>query len=152
MFLQRCTVGAVDSGQVHLLGRRLIELARAAREEDTGTTLPPVESAIVEDVLTHRDTTVTGIAQRTGFVQSHVSASVARLRERGILETTPDPHDRRRTTIRIAGPAVRAILRRSRRPVDDAVAAAVGDAGTAGRVVELLDELAALLLTHRHDT
>jgi DNA-binding MarR family transcriptional regulator len=33
--------------------------------------------------------------------QSHVSASVARFRERGTVETAADPDDRRRTLVRL---------------------------------------------------
>jgi DNA-binding MarR family transcriptional regulator len=137
----------VDSGQLHRLGRRLIELARAGTSDDSDRVLTPVEVAIVDDVIRNPGASVTDIGQRTGFVQSHVSASVARLRERGIVETAPDPADRRRTTVRIARPAMRAIVHRSRRPVDGVVKAAVPDTDTARRVIELLDELAELLGT-----
>jgi DNA-binding MarR family transcriptional regulator len=136
----------VDSGQLHRLGRRLIELSRAATADSGDQALTPAESAIVEDVIRNPGTSVTGISQRTGFVQSHVSVSVARLRERGLVETATDPADGRRTTVQISRSASRAIMRRSRRPIDNAIASAVTDAGTARRAVELLDELAEILL------
>jgi DNA-binding MarR family transcriptional regulator len=136
----------VDSGQLHRLGRRLIELSRAATSDTGDQTLTPAESAIVEDVIKNPGAAVTDISQRTGFVQSHVSASVARLRERGLLETATDPADGRRTTVQVSRSASRAITRRSRRPIDHTVNTAVSDAKTARRVVELLDELAEILL------
>jgi DNA-binding MarR family transcriptional regulator len=123
----------------------LIELARTATADTSDRALSPVETAIVEDVIKNPGASVTDIAQRTGFVQSHVSASVARLRERGIVETAPEPTDRRRTTVRLARPAMRAIVRRSKRPVEDVIKTAVPDANAARRVITLLDELDQLL-------
>jgi DNA-binding MarR family transcriptional regulator len=124
----------------------MIELSRAAASDGRDRTLTPAEAAIVEIVIKNPGASVTDISQRTGFAQSHVSASVARLRERGLLETATDPSDRRRTTIRVTRPAMRAILRRSRRPVDDVIKSATADADTARRAITLLDELAELLL------
>lgn len=135
----------MDSGQLHRLGRRLIELSRAATSDSGDQPLTPAEAAIVEDVMKNPGASVTDIGQRTGFVQSHVSASVARLREREIVETAPDPTDRRRTTVRVTRAATRAIMRRSQRPIDDTIKTAVADARTARRVTALLDELAELL-------
>jgi DNA-binding MarR family transcriptional regulator len=136
----------VDSGQLHRLGRRLIELSRAATSDTGDQAVTPAEAAIVEDVIKNRGASVTEISQRTGFVQSHVSASVARLRERGLLETSADPADGRRTTVQITRSAGRAIMRRSRRPVEGVIKKAVTDANAARRAVELLDELAELLI------
>ena len=101
---------------------------------------------MLEDVLRHPDSSVSEIQARTGFVQSHVSASVARLRQRGLLETMPDPTDRRRTRVRVSTRARRAIAARSSRSIDDAVTHAVADPDQARRVTVLLDELAQLLL------
>jgi DNA-binding MarR family transcriptional regulator len=72
---------------------------------------------------------------------------VARLRERGVLETTPDPTDGRRTKVQVARPAMRAIARRARRPSNDTITTAVADADAARWVTAMLDELAELLLT-----
>lgn len=137
----------MESGQLHRLGRRLIELSRAATSDTGDLSITPAETAIIEDVVKNPGTSVTEIGQRTGFVQSHVSTSVARLRERGVLETTPDPTDGRRTKVQVAGPAMRAIVRRARRPINDTITTAVADAETARRVTTMLDELAELLLT-----
>jgi DNA-binding MarR family transcriptional regulator len=149
MLRQRCKLGNVDSGQLHRLGRRLINLSRAATTGTDDQSMTPAETAIIEDVITNPGTCLTDIGQRTGFVQSHVSASVARLRERGILETTPDPTDGRRTKVQVTRPAMRAIVRRARRPINDAITTAVADPIAARRVTAMLDELAELLLTPR---
>jgi DNA-binding MarR family transcriptional regulator len=135
----------VDSGQLHRLGRRLIELSRAATSDSGDQALTPAEAAIVEDVMKNPGASVTDISQRTGFVQSHISASVARLRERKIVETAPDPADGRRTMVRVTRAAMRAIIRRAQRPIDDTIKTAVADAHTARRVTALLGELAELL-------
>jgi DNA-binding MarR family transcriptional regulator len=137
---------SVDAGQLHRLGRRLIELSRQVTSEPGDLTLTPGESAVLEDVITYPDSSVSEIAQRTGFVQSHVSASVARLIPRGMLVTGSDPTDGRRTRVRATEQTINAISRRATRRIDDALAGAVADPGTTRRVTALLDELAQLLL------
>jgi DNA-binding MarR family transcriptional regulator len=136
----------VDGGRLHRLGKRLIELSAAATGEAGDLVLTPGEAAVLEDVIKHPGCSVTEIHQRTGFAQSHVSASVARLKERGLVETAPDPLDGRRTRVRVAEDALAAITRRASRGIDDAVARAVPDPARAHRVTALLDELAGLLL------
>jgi DNA-binding MarR family transcriptional regulator len=138
--------GDVDGGQLHRLGRRLIELSRQATGEPGDLALTPGEAAVLEDVLTHPDSSVSEIAQHTGFVQSHVSASVARLAQRGLLTTGPDPTDGRRTRVRAAEQTRNAISRRAARRIDDTLASAVTDPATTQQVTALLDELAQLLL------
>ena len=128
------------------LGRQLIELSKTAAGPTKGPALTPGEEAVFEDVLRHPGSSVGEIQARTGFVQSHVSASVARMRERGLMETGQDPDDGRRTQVRVTDVAVRAVLRRANLPVDDAVRAAMGDDARAERVVALLAELEALLI------
>jgi len=63
---------------------------------------------VVIDVAYHPNSSISEITERTGFPQSLVSAAVARLREFGVLETGPDPSDRRRTLVRTT-PALREI-------------------------------------------
>jgi DNA-binding MarR family transcriptional regulator len=136
----------MDSGQLHRLGRRLIELSRAATSDTGDQAMTPAEAAVIEDVIKNPGASVTEISQRTGFVQSHVSASMARLRERGLLETSPDPLDGRRITVQITRSASRAIKHRSGRPIEDTIEKAVTDPNAARRAVELLNELTELLI------
>jgi DNA-binding MarR family transcriptional regulator len=133
----------MDSGQLHRLGRRLIELSRNASADPADPPMAPVEIAVLEDVIKNPDTSITEIGQRTGFAQSHVSTTVARLRERDLMLTTPDPSDGRRVRVRVSRAAMRGIMRRSHRPIRTAVEA---DQSAARRVTALLDELAELLL------
>ncbi|MEW9531655.1 MarR family winged helix-turn-helix transcriptional regulator [Microbispora sp. NPDC049125] len=136
----------MDGGQLHRLGRRLIDLSAAVTGEAGDLELTPGEAAVLEDVIKHPDGSVTEVHQRTGFAQSHVSASVARLKERGLIETVSDPLDGRRTRLRVTDEALKAITRRASRRVDEVIGRTVTEPAEAGRVIALLDELAALLL------
>ncbi|WP_236789319.1 MarR family winged helix-turn-helix transcriptional regulator [Amycolatopsis sp. GM8] len=136
----------MDGGQVHRLGRRLIEISAVATGKPGDLVLTPGERAVLEDVIRHPGASVGEIRERTGFVQSHVSASVARLRERGLITSVADPRDGRRTQVQVTGEAMRAISRRAGRRIDKAVESAVGDRARAAQVIALLDELAGLLL------
>jgi DNA-binding MarR family transcriptional regulator len=135
----------MDGGELHRLGKRLLELSRAVTAQPGDPRLTPGELAVLEDVLRNPDSSVVDIQIRSGFAQSHVSASVARLRERQLVETRPDPTDGRRIRIRVSRRAARAISRRARRPVDDVLIEATGSAARARRAAHLLDELIALL-------
>ena len=134
----------MDGVQLHRLGKRLIDLARQVTTDAGDTELTPGEIAVLEDVLKHPGTAVTEIQARTGFAQSHVSTSVARLRERGLIVAAPDPEDRRRTRLALAEIAYQAIMRRAGRSADQTITEAVGQ-DRAERVMTLLDELADLL-------
>jgi DNA-binding MarR family transcriptional regulator len=134
----------MDGIRLHRLGKRLIDLARQVTTDAGDTVLTPGEVAVLEDVLKHPASAVTEIQARTGFAQSHVSASVSRLRDQGLIVAAPDPGDRRRTRLTLTDIAHRAIMRRAGRPADDTIAEAVGTE-KAQRVVQLLEELSALL-------
>jgi DNA-binding MarR family transcriptional regulator len=136
----------VDGGQLHRLGKRLIELSARVTGEAGDLVLTPGEAAVIEDVIKHPDGSISEIHQRTGFVQSHVSASVSRLRERGLVEVAADPDDGRRTRVRVVDQATQAIARRAARGIDGTIGRAVTGPDEARRVVALLEELADLLL------
>ena len=136
----------MDGGQLHRLGRRLIELSRSVTAGQRGPSLTPGEEAVLEDVIRHPDSSIAKIHARTGFAQSHVSVSVGRLRQRGWITSSPDPTDRRRIHVRVAEHVLRAIAARARHPVDGVIGEALADDARARRVVNLLDELARLLL------
>lgn len=136
----------MDGGQLHRLGRRLIELSRTATTGPGDPAMNPAEVAVLEAVLTRPDSTVSDISARTGFAQSHVSVSIARLSDRGVVTTNGDPADRRRSRIRPTDGAVRAITNRAARPIDATLAEALADPQNTERVIALLDELSGLLL------
>jgi len=134
----------MDGVRLHRLGKRLIDLSREVTTSAGDASLTPAEVAVIEDVLKHPESAVSEIKARTGFAQSHVSESVARLKERGLVETPADVEDRRRTRVRLSEVARRAVLARAGRSADEVIAQVVP--GRAERVTALLDELAELLL------
>jgi DNA-binding MarR family transcriptional regulator len=136
----------MDGGQLHRLGRRLIELSAQVTGEAGDLLLTPGEAAALEDVIKHPASSISDIHQRTGFAQSHVSVSVSRLRARGLVEALADPSDGRRTCIRVADVALQVITRRAARGIDETICDAVPVPDRARRVADLLEELAALLL------
>ncbi|GLY81131.1 hypothetical protein Airi01_093980 [Actinoallomurus iriomotensis] len=146
MYLRRYTLDGMDGVRMHRLGKRLIDLSREVTTSAGDAALTPAEVAVIEDVLKHPGSAVSEIKVRTGFAQSHVSESVARLKERGLIETPPDAADRRRTRVWLSESARRAVLARAGRSADEVIARVVEDHVRAGRVTALLDELAELLL------
>jgi DNA-binding MarR family transcriptional regulator len=136
----------MDGVGMHRLGKRLIDLAREVTTSAGDASLTPAETAVIEDALKHPGSPVSEIKVRTGFAQSHVSESVARLRERGLIETSADPADRRRTRVMLTEVARQAVFARAGRSADQVIARATGDRARAERVGALLDELAGLLL------
>jgi MarR family 2-MHQ and catechol resistance regulon transcriptional repressor len=80
------------------LGQRLTEAGRAdIRGLAPG--VPTAELIVMYDLLDHGPSTITELAERTGYVQSRVSSAVVGLRERGWAETRSDPADGRRTVV-----------------------------------------------------
>lgn len=138
----------VNSDELYRLGRYLTALARDAMTDPADPAVPAGETAVIDDVLDHPDSAVQEITARTGFAQSYVSATVARLRAKGWVETSVDPHDRRRTLVRLPDLMVRAIHEREARSLDDALTAALPhlDAAARAEVLTLLDALAWRLL------
>jgi DNA-binding MarR family transcriptional regulator len=145
----------VNAVELYLLGRKLMKIAEEALPKPATGAPPTSVRMILIDVAEHPDSSVGEITSRTGFPQSHVSASVARLRELGALVTSIDPRDRRRTLTRLA-PGIRQRSRRAAVPVDSALAAALGssDPTDVEEVIEALDGLAARLMpaNDRHHT
>lgn len=136
----------MDGGRLHRLGKRLIELSSQVTGEDSDLMLTPGEAAVLEDVIKHPASSISDIHQRTGFVQSHVSVSVSRLKERGLVEAATDPSDGRRTRVSITDAALQAITRRAARRIDQVLGHSIDDPAQARRATELLEELADVLL------
>ncbi|MER5355682.1 helix-turn-helix domain-containing protein [Kitasatospora sp. NPDC002551] len=136
----------MDGVQLLRLGKRLTDLGRDMIIDPASAHLTPGEIAVVADVYRHPATSAREIQARTGFAQSHVSVSVGRLRERGLLDAADDPQDGRRTLLTVSDWARQTIREHVARPAEPVIAKAVPDPDRARRVTELLDELAALLL------
>jgi len=86
----------MDPMALFLLGRKLMQIAEGALPKGPATSV----RLVFADVAYHPDSSITEITERTGFPQSLVSTAVAKLREAGLLESGPDPLDRRRTLVR----------------------------------------------------
>ncbi len=130
--------------ELYRLGRRLMAIARQAMTDPDDPAVPAGETAVIDDVLDHPNSAVQDITARTGFAQSYVSATVARLRDKGWVETSVDPADRRRTLVRLPDLMVQAIAEREGRSLDEALTVALADLDAAARadVLALLDALA----------
>jgi ubiquinone/menaquinone biosynthesis C-methylase UbiE/DNA-binding MarR family transcriptional regulator len=140
----------VNGLELFVLGRRLMKIGEEAISRAGFQPLPTSVRSVLVDVFEHPDSSIGEITSRTGFPQSHVSASVAKLTRGGALEATVDPRDRRRTLVR-PSPEIRrrATAQLSAAPIDGALAQALGRPGgqDVGAVVALLDQLAEMLRT-----
>jgi DNA-binding MarR family transcriptional regulator len=131
------------ASDLHRLARSLREAALLATS-DPGE--PPVsygEVAVVEDVARHPRTTVGEVASRTGLAQSLVSRLVSQMQAGGILTTSRDPADRRRTLVSVDPSARVGLLDpRGNRSVGAALAATFPHLDAAGltRLEAVLDE------------
>jgi len=119
----------VNASELFLLGRKLMKLGEAAipasPQAEAGATTSV--RLVMADIAYHPGSSVSEITERTGFPQSLVSLSVAKLREFGVVQTEPDPADRRRTLVRPA----EGLVRRGGTPhsavaVDETIAKAIG--------------------------
>ena len=84
----------MNAVELYLLGRKLMKIAEEALPKPPTGAPPTSVRMILIDIAEHPDSSVGEIASRTGFPQSHVSTSIARLRELGALVTSIDPSDR----------------------------------------------------------
>lgn len=80
------------------VGQQLVKAGRLALHS-ARPGLQTADSIVVADLLDRRFSTVTEIAQRTGYAQSRVSKAVATLRDQGLVRTRIDPADRRRSVV-----------------------------------------------------
>lgn len=137
---------------MHQLGKCLIQLSEATTASGD-ITLKPGEVAVLEDVIEHPDSSISTIHERTGFAQTHVSESVVRLKKHGLLATAGDRVPpglasawRSGTRVRPTAEGSKTISRRETRRVDEAVARAIADPSQAARAIDLMNELASILL------
>jgi DNA-binding MarR family transcriptional regulator len=137
----------VNGLELFLLGRRLMKIGEEAIERAGFHDLPTSVRTILIDVFEHQDTSIGEITARTGFPQSHVSASVARLREGGVLVTAVDLKDRRRTLVRTTPEIPRQAANLASAPIDDAllIALATRDPSEVARVLAALELVASSL-------
>jgi DNA-binding MarR family transcriptional regulator len=131
----------VQAFELFHLGRKLMKLGEEAippskLEDDVATTA----RLVMMDVLAHPGSSVRAITERTGFPQSQVSLSVAKLRELGAVVTMLDPADRRRTLVQPTEGIAERGIRHASVPVDRTIAGAIA-AEARGRLHEVLAAL-----------
>lgn len=146
----------MNAVEVYLLGRKLMSIAEGSfpsASDNGGMGLPASVRMVLIDVSEHPDSSVGEITSRTGFPQSHVSASVARLRELGALETSVDASDRRRTLARLAPGMRERFAKRTAVPIDGSLTAALGriEPAELEQVEAALQELAQRLIPRALD-
>jgi DNA-binding MarR family transcriptional regulator len=132
----------VNALDLIMLGRQLTKIGEEVMRGSAASAMPTGPSLVLRDVFAHPDSSITDVTARTGLPQSYVSESVARLRDQGIVETSADPADGRRTLVRITAQHPRTVAAKGSAPVDAALAAALGEAADAGQVIGMLSELA----------
>jgi DNA-binding MarR family transcriptional regulator len=134
----------VDALDLILLGRQLTRIGEHALRGGSQTEMTNGRALVLRDVLANPDASVSAITARTGLPQSYVSESVAALRDRGILETTPDPQDRRRTLATVTTAHRRRLAKRASVPVSMTLAKDIGEE-RAHIALPLLERIAELL-------
>ena len=136
--------------ELFLLGRRLMKLGEDAIPPSGFHQLATSVRSVLADALTRPGSSISDITERTGFPQSHVSASVARLRDLGALVTEADPADRRRTLVHPAPGIIARGLQHASVPVDETIvkALAAQDQDQAAEAIAALELLVRLLTPH----
>jgi DNA-binding MarR family transcriptional regulator len=148
MYSYRCSLADMDGLMVYRLGRLLTHVGEASLRGAGEGRIQAALALILMDVVEHPDSPIGDIATRTGFPQGHVSTTVARLRERGVVATTSDPADRRRTLVSVTVEFWERLATRQDAPIDAALTeiAGVTDPDQADEVVAALEVLADRLL------
>ena len=130
-----------------VLGRQLTRIGETVMRGQAPPAQPTVAGMVLADVFAHPGSSISEITARTGMPQSHVSETVARLREQGTVESLPDPADRRRTLVRVSAQHPGNVMRAALVPVDAELAAALGEVSPheAADIIKTLQALAARL-------
>ncbi|NKZ11282.1 MarR family transcriptional regulator [Mycolicibacterium septicum DSM 44393] len=136
----------MDRQKLHRLGKRLIALSKQV-EPQPGDDMPgPAEQLILTDVVLYPGSTIRHIVARTGFTQGYVSKCVATLAAQGLLTTTVDGSDRRRTLVAPSAELVQAVQDRTM-TMEQLIADALPAGSDVARTLALLDELSELFLS-----
>jgi DNA-binding MarR family transcriptional regulator len=134
----------MDALDLIILGRQLTKIGERALRGDTPAQTTNGRALVLRDVFANPQSSVADITLRTGLPQSYVSESVAALRDDGILETSPDPNDRRRTRATVNPAHRRREAQQASTPIDAVLAEEVGQQ-PARLVLPVLQQLAELL-------
>ena len=122
----------MEMSDLYQLGRRLTELAyqgMGGSELD----LTASEFLVLRDLFMNGRSSITDTVNRTGLAQSKVSTSVAKFRDRGWVETSPDPNDGRKTLAAVTNAVKLEGDRRRARTAQDALDLVLAEAEPAER-------------------
>jgi DNA-binding MarR family transcriptional regulator len=125
-----------------MLGRCLTRIGETVLRGSAAQPMPNGQGLVLRDVLANPGSSISEITVRTGLPQSYVSQTVAGFRDRGLLETSADAQDGRRTLARVSTHHLRDVARKGSARADDALADALGDPGTGPAAAELIAALA----------
>lgn len=144
-------MAGVNGVDLYLLGRALMKIGEEALPEPPSGEGRYAGSArmvliVAGDIAEHPATAVGEIAARTGLPQSQVSTAIARLKESGAVETTPDPTDRRRALVTGTTDGLAEVRATT---ISPALTAALDDPKRVAEVIGLLEQLARVLLPDR---
>jgi DNA-binding MarR family transcriptional regulator len=144
LHLFRCIVFDMDALDLIVLGRQLARIGETVLRGGPSPAMPTSAGLVLADVLAHPGTSVGEITSRTSMPQSQVSQTVAQLRSQGIVESFPDPGDRRRTLLRVSDQHARSVRRAGGVSADAALAGALGDSSAeeAADLIVVLEDLA----------
>jgi DNA-binding transcriptional ArsR family regulator len=134
----------VNALELILLGRQLTKIGEEVLRGSAARSMPTGPSLVLRDVFAHPDSSITDVTARTGLPQSYVSESVARLRDQGLVETSADPGDGRRTLVRVSAGHPGTVAAKGSASADAALAAALGEPDGGPGAAETIDMLAAL--------
>jgi DNA-binding MarR family transcriptional regulator len=134
----------VEALDLIVLGRQLGKIGEHALRGGPASQMTNGRALVLRDVFANPQSSVSAITRRTGLPQSYVSESIAALRDDGIVETSPDPQDRRRTLATVSRTHRRRVADRASVPVDAALAEQIGEK-RASVALPLLQRLAELL-------
>ena len=124
-----------------MLGRRLIRIGEAVLRGSAAQPRPNGQELVLRDVLANPGSSISEITVRTGLPQSYVSQTVAGFRDHGLLETSADAQDGRRTLVRISAQHLRDVARKGSAPAGEALAEALADPGSGPAAAELIAAL-----------
>jgi DNA-binding transcriptional ArsR family regulator len=131
----------VNALDLIVLGRQLSRIGEEVMRGSRTPGMPTGPSLVLRDVFAHPDSSISDVTARTGLPQSYVSESVARLRNQGIVETSADPSDGRRTLVRVAPGHPRTVVAKGSVCVDAALADALGEPAGGAAIVQVIGTL-----------
>jgi DNA-binding MarR family transcriptional regulator len=150
---QRCgrgTVPVVKLLELIWLGQQITQ-AGHRQLQASAPGVPTAELVVMVDLIDHAPTTITAIAQRTGYAQSRVSAAVASMVERAWVQTEADPSDGRRTVV-VIPEQTHADARAAQKAAESSLIDALLDGVPDHRRPALMQALEELLVTFRERT